>query len=146
MNQVQIWFTKTLEWYHIGQKKCNSSLVCMCSVHYYLASAHVSKALYQKYVCHCNKTWPHHLVLHSPGGNTSHSTLSEDTEWLVNSLGCPAVWQAGWGTGKLDSAWWRHYVETLSVLLALCEGNPQVTGRSTPETSRNAEIWRFLCC
>ena len=25
-------------------------------------------------------------------------------------------------------AWWRHQMETLSVLLALCEGNPPVTG------------------
>ena len=26
-------------------------------------------------------------------------------------------------------AWWRHQMETFSALLALCEGNPPVTGR-----------------
>ena len=28
----------------------------------------------------------------------------------------------------INDAWWRHQMETFSVLLALCEGNPPVTG------------------
>ena len=68
-------------------------------------------------VSHLNKTHPHHLLAHSPRCNTCHSTLSEDPEWLVNSPGCPAVWQAQGWTGILDSAWWRHDIETLSPLL-----------------------------
>ena len=27
-----------------------------------------------------------------------------------------------------DEPWWRHNMETLSVLLTLCGGNPQITG------------------
>ena len=29
---------------------------------------------------------------------------------------------------KIITAWWRHKMETFSVLLALCEGNPPLTG------------------
>ena len=34
------------------------------------------------------------------------------------------------------STWWRHQRETFSTLLALCEGNPPVTG--------DAELWGFI--
>ena len=29
---------------------------------------------------------------------------------------------------SFPNSWWRHEMETFSVLLALCEGNPLVTG------------------
>ena len=45
-----------------------------------------------------------------------------------------AIWQAqmtseafiGWN--RINRPWWRHKMETFSVLLVLCEGNPSVTG------------------
>ena len=41
--------------------------------------------------------------------------------------------------GSLHS-WWGHNLETLAALLALCEGNPPVTGGFSSQ-SRNAEFW-----
>ena len=35
---------------------------------------------------------------------------------------------------------WRHGMETLSALLALCEGNPPVTGGFPPQRPRNAAV------
>ena len=41
--------------------------------------------------------------------------------------------------------WWRHQMETFSTpLLALCEGNPPMTGRFPPSKASNAELWWFL--
>ena len=40
---------------------------------------------------------------------------------------------------------WRHQTETISALLALCEGNPPVTGGWIPLTKANeAKYWCFL--
>ena len=33
-----------------------------------------------------------------------------------------------WNNQNKASTWWRHQMETFSALLALCEGNPPVTG------------------
>ena len=41
-----------------------------------------------------------------------------------------------------DSAWWRHQMETFSALLALCEGNPPVTG-GFPSQRPVTELWCF---
>ena len=41
------------------------------------------------------------------------------------------IYKIDWITGsrwRKKSAWWRHQMETFSALLALCEGNPPVTG------------------
>ena len=45
-----------------------------------------------------------------------------------------------------DISWWRHQIETFSALLAICEGNPPVTGnRWIPLTkASDAELWCFL--
>ena len=39
--------------------------------------------------------------------------------------------------------WWRHQMETFSALLALCEGNPPVTG-GLPLRASNVGLWCFL--
>ena len=39
------------------------------------------------------------------------------------------------------SPWWRHQMETLSALLAICAGNSPVPGRTK---ASNAELWCFL--
>ena len=36
------------------------------------------------------------------------------------------------------TVWWRHQMETFSSLLALCEGNPPVTGRFSPTKASDA--------
>ena len=41
--------------------------------------------------------------------------------------------------------WWRHGMDTLSVSLALCEGNPPVTAGFTHKRPSNTDIWCFLC-
>ena len=45
----------------------------------------------------------------------------------------------------LIHSWWRHQMETFSVLLVLCEGNPPVAG-GLPSQVSDAEFWRFLWC
>ena len=45
--------------------------------------------------------------------------------------------------GKKHS-WWRHQMETLSALLALCAGNSPVTGEFPAQRASNAELWCFL--
>ena len=39
------------------------------------------------------------------------------------------------------STWWCHDMEMLSSLLALCEGNPPVTGGFPPQRASNAGLW-----
>ena len=43
------------------------------------------------------------------------------------SAGCGQGWQYGW-VMEFENSWWRHQIATFSALLALCEGNPPVTG------------------
>ena len=57
---------------------------------------------------------------------------------MLTGLGCGGVLDGG-----IKRPWWRHRLETFSAFLALCEGNPPVTGgfpTQRPET-RN---WSFL--
>ena len=39
-----------------------------------------------------------------------------------------------------DGAWWRHQIKTFSVLLALCKGNPPVTG----DTMLRCFLWSVV--
>ena len=39
---------------------------------------------------------------------------------------------------------WGHDMERLSALLALCEGNPPVTGGFPSQKANNAELWFFF--
>ena len=41
--------------------------------------------------------------------------------------------------------WWHHDMVMLSSLLALCEGNPPVTGGFPSQRANNAELCCFLC-
>ena len=44
-------------------------------------------------------------------------------------LGCVIRQRSDWLPVRADChAWWRHQMETFSMLLALCEGKPPVTG------------------
>ena len=40
-------------------------------------------------------------------------------------------------------SWGRHDLENIYALLALCEGNPQVTGGILSQRASNAELWYF---
>ena len=40
--------------------------------------------------------------------------------------------------------WWLHLMERLSVSLALCEGNPSVTGGFSPQRARGPEHYVFF--
>ena len=40
--------------------------------------------------------------------------------------------------------WWYHAMETLSTLLALCEGNPPVTGGFPSQRASNVDFWCLL--
>ena len=43
------------------------------------------------------------------------------------------------------TTWWRHVMETISTLLALCDGNPPITGGFPSHVTNNAKLWSFLC-
>ena len=43
------------------------------------------------------------------------------------------------------STWWRHNMEILPALMALCEGNPPVTGGFSQMWS-DVELWWFIWC
>ena len=47
------------------------------------------------------------------------------------------------GTEYSPWTWWRHHMETLSTLLALCEGNPSFTGGfpSQSPVVRNSDVF-----
>ena len=51
-------------------------------------------------------------------GSTGH-------RWIPLTKG---QWRGGYFHLMTSSWWWRHEVETLSALLALCEGNPTMAG------------------
>ena len=55
-------------------------------------------------------------------------------------------WDTRGAVIKCPSMWWRHGMETLSALLALCGGNPPVTGGFPSQRGNNAERWCYLCC
>ena len=50
-----------------------------------------------------------------------------------------------WNLVAGEKSCWRHDMETLSVLLALCEGNPLANGGFQTQKS-NKEFWYFLWC
>ena len=47
----------------------------------------------------------------------------------------------------LNTAWWRHQMETFSVLLALCARNSPVTGEFIPQrpVTRSFDVFFDLC-
>ena len=45
--------------------------------------------------------------------------------------------------GMGDGLWWRHQMETFSVLLAICAGNSPVTGEFPRTKAGDAELWYF---
>ena len=57
------------------------------------------------------------------------------------------VSRVGWGRwrfpGQVRSLWWRNEIETLSVSLTLCEGNPPVAGGFPSQRARDDDIWCF---
>ena len=42
------------------------------------------------------------------------------------------------------NTWWRHQMETFSVLLVLCVGNSPVTSEFPSQKPSHAELWCFL--
>ena len=49
-------------------------------------------------------------------------------------------------TEYLCQSWWLHKTEALYALLALCEGNPSVTGVFPSQRAIDTELWCFLWC
>ena len=49
-------------------------------------------------------------------------------------------------TQWLDSAWWRHQMETFSALLALCAGNSPVTGEFPAQSQWRGALMLSLNC
>ena len=42
--------------------------------------------------------------------------------------------------------WWRHQMETISALLALCEGNSPATGEFPSQSQRRGALMFFFIC
>ena len=100
--------------------------------------------------------WPIDLRNAHAGGKRGSPTL-DGTVWLTQVYG----WWAGTADSasefnavndracyhsSVDIAWWRHGMETLSVLLTHCAWNPPVTVGFPSQPDNNAELRRFLCC
>ena len=64
--------------------------------------------------------------------------------WIVGSQG--VIYYVGWA-GPYLSSWWRHQMETFSVLLALCAGNSPVTGEFLVQrpVTRSFDVFFDLC-
>ena len=41
-------------------------------------------------------------------------------------------------------SWWCHSMKMVMALLAICQGNPLITGGSHPLRARNLDLWWFL--
>ena len=50
----------------------------------------------------------------------------------------------GTRTTICNAAWQRHYMTTIVASLALCAGNPSVTGRFTAQRNSNVDCWLFI--
>ena len=57
---------------------------------------------------------------------------------------CGEVWGISYSEEKCDLPWWHHDMETLSLLLALCEGNPPVTGGFPSQRASNMSFDVFF--
>ena len=57
---------------------------------------------------------------------------------------CQNYMLRGRGSCYCSITWWRHDMETLSLWLALCEGNPPVTGGFTSQRASNAAFDVFF--
>ena len=64
------------------------------------------------------------------------------TKTEISSLFLPCVtkFRNCWDKHRRLQTWWRHQMETFSMLLALCEGNPPVTGAFP---SQRPVAWSF---
>ena len=60
--------------------------------------------------------------------------------WQFDAVG-PARLYGPRGSITKSSPWRHHDVNTLSPLLALCGGNPPVTGGFPPQGANNAQLW-----
>ena len=58
-----------------------------------------------------------------------------------SSIVASRLHQIRWQYVRPLSAWWRHQMETFSALMALCEGNPPITGELP---SQRPLTWRFI--
>ena len=61
-------------------------------------------------------------------------TVPTERKWLHASCEIPSF----------SFPWWRHDIETLSILLALCRENPLLIHVFPSPRTMNAELWRFL--
>ena len=75
------------------------------------------------------------------GKGVSSSRRTEEVSWDLKALGDLFV-QHEQQTDLFPYSWWRHDRETLSVLLALCEGNSPVTGGE--QRASNSELWWYI--
>ena len=79
---------------------------------------------------------------------TSHAgTLHHGLVWARGGVETAdiTVVMVGWKQmgGKASQSWWRHEMEIFSAILALCEGNPPVTGGFPSERASNAGFGVF---
>ena len=112
------------EWWHIVimsvPKNYESANMPLCFLKRYIFGVQIlvmnfSRRLTWTWMPYERRLWRKHLPLRKNGT-------------CVN-------WKVSWR--------WRHDWETLSALLALCEGNPPVTGEFPSQRTSNLELW---CC
>ena len=95
----------------------------------YLTSIRLKNQVLFLVCCHCRD------VL-----NTCQSTWVRS--WSTNPINQhrPEMARGGGDGNNLQSIWWRHDMEMFSAFLALCSGNPPVTGEFLSWAVRNMKI------
>ena len=83
------------------------------------------------------------------GGYNNLPSDDQSTQMMICILGEVAnhhTWQVWVACHITDISYWHHDMGILTALLALCEGNPPVTGDFPSQRANNAELWCCFCC
>ena len=74
-------------------------------------------------------------------GHNDQGHVTWNMRWQLSKMWNLAYWNGLASTERcMNCTWWRHQMETFSVLLVLCAGNSPVTGEFP---SQRPEMWSF---
>ena len=135
--------------FHSYQQK-SSILLALCDGNPLVTSEFPSNAERQCRKCIHDMMFPCHIFCQL----SACSRKQDGFKWKTNSW-CLACLQKcliiiHWAIHinhqhiAVSPSWWRHEMETLSALLALCEENSPATGGFPSQRASHAQLWCFL--